>query len=90
MWNNIFQPLEIQDIVYIEARLASVRKNPSKSMITSRLHYKKARLITRNLEIDSQLESKLTTRTRSQFRIPDKLIIVHNLDSKSQILENLL
>ena len=50
--NNISQPLEIQDIVYIKARLASVRKNPSRSTIASRLCYRKARLITRNLEID--------------------------------------
>ena len=50
--NSILQPLEIQDITYIEARLASVRKNPSRSTITSRLYCRKARLITRNLEID--------------------------------------
>ena len=50
--NNISQPLEIQDIAYIEARLASVRKNLLRSMIASRLHYRKARLITRNLEMD--------------------------------------
>ena len=50
--NNISQPLEIQNIVYIKARLASVKKNPFRDMITSRLHCRKARLITRNLEID--------------------------------------
>ena len=58
-------------------------------MIVSRLCYRKARLITRNLEMDLQLEGRPTTRTRSQFRILDKLIVVHNSDSKSQILENL-
>ena len=52
VWNNISQPLEIQDIAYIKARLASVRKNLLRGMITSRLHYRKARLITRNLEMD--------------------------------------
>ena len=50
--NNISQPLEIQDIVYIKARLAFIRKNLLKSTITSRLYCKKARLITKNLEID--------------------------------------
>ena len=50
--NNISQPLEIQDIAYIEARLTSVRKNPPMSTITSRLYYRKTRLITRNPEID--------------------------------------
>ena len=50
--NSISQPLEIQDIAYIEARLTSVRKNPPKSTIASRLHCRKARLITRNLEMD--------------------------------------
>ena len=50
--NNISQPLKIQDIAYIEARLASVRKNPPRGTIASRLCYRKARLITRNLKID--------------------------------------
>ena len=39
--------------------------------------------------MDSQLEGGPVTRTRSRFRIPDKLIVVHNSDSESQILENL-
>ena len=52
VWNNISQPLEIQDITYIKARLAFIRKNPFRSMIASRLHYRKTRLITRNLEMD--------------------------------------
>ena len=63
--NNISQPLEIQDITYIKARLASVRKNPLRGMIASRLYCRKARLITRNLEMDLQLEGRPATRTRS-------------------------
>ena len=57
-------------------------------MITSRLHCRKTRLITRNLKMDLQTEGRLVTRTRSQFKILDRLIIVYNSDSQSQTLEN--